>query len=96
MKQDSDFCDPLNIEWFSQKQWSYLQRRYHVTPRELQIAKIVCCRGLNNKEIAKELNIAHNTVKIHLRSIYGKIRSNSKVLMLLRFIEDVKNLKQSA
>ena len=96
MKQDGDLYSPPNVEWFSQKQWNYLRKHYQLTPRELQVVKLVCYKGLRNKEIAKELNIAHKTVYVHLRNIYRKIRVNSKILMLLKFVQDVKNLKQSA
>ena len=96
MKQESDLYAPPNVEWFDQEQWGRLQKRYQISPRELQVAKIVCCKGLNNKEIAKKLNIVPGTVKVHLFSIYRKIRVNSRTLMLLKFIEDVENIKQSA
>ena len=57
-------------------------------PRQLQVAKLTC-RGLINEEIAKELRISPGTVKTHLRSIFNKTRTKSKITMLLRFAADV-------
>jgi DNA-binding CsgD family transcriptional regulator len=71
-----------------EKQWLYLKERYHMTPRELQVA-ILVCRGFNNNEIAKYLKIKRDTVKTHLRNLYRRVRVKSKILLLLRFIDDV-------
>lgn len=78
-----------------EKQWLFLQKRYHMTPRELQVA-ILICRGFNNVEIAKALKIRHGTVKTHLRNIYRRARVKSKITLLLRFVEDVNNYFVSA
>jgi DNA-binding CsgD family transcriptional regulator len=59
-----------------------------MTPRELQAARLVC-KGFNNSEIAKILNIKYGTVKVHLRNIYRKVRVGSKISLLLKFVEDV-------
>jgi len=76
-----------NIVLLSNQRWEYLKRRYKITPRELQIAKLVC-RGLSNEQIADRLDIKVGTVKVHMRNIYRKAWVDNKVLMLLRFIED--------
>ena len=64
--------------------WSYIQKRFHLTPRELQIAQLAC-QGFNNNKIAKTLKARTGTVKTHLRNIYRKIRVKSKIAMLLKF-----------
>ena len=61
-----------------------------MSPRELQVAKLVC-QGFINGEIAKKLNVKPGTVKTHLRSVFGKTRSRNKMTMLLRFMDDVNN-----
>ena len=73
-----------------EKQWDYIRKRYRMTARELQVAKLIC-EGLNNAEIAKMLNIRHGTVKTHLRNVYRRVRVKSKILMLLCFLKDAKN-----
>ncbi len=79
------------VSLLTDRQWQYLQRRYKITPRELQIAKLICC-GLGNEEIAVHLNIKTGTVKVHVRNLYRKTWVENKILMLLRFIEDASGL----
>ena len=76
-----------DIILLNQKQWSYVQNRYNLTPRERQVAELVC-KGLRNGSIAKFLHIKPGTVKTHTRNIYRKVHVKSKIAMLLRFITD--------
>lgn len=87
VKEDSLFKRPAGI-LVNEKHWFYLRDRYHMTPRELQVA-ILVCRGFNNDEIADGLKIRHGTVKTHLRNLYRKARVKSKIALLLKFVEDV-------
>ena len=48
-----------------------------LTPRELEVLRGTA-RGLANKEIARELNLAEVTVKLHLRSIFRKIGARGR------------------
>jgi DNA-binding NarL/FixJ family response regulator len=73
---------------FSAKQWAYLQSRYHLTPRERQIAGLAC-RGCKNSDIAEDLHISGGTAKTHTRNIYRKVRVKSKTEMLYRFLTDL-------
>ena len=73
------------------KQWLYVQKRYGLTPRERQIAELVC-QGLQNGNIARYLRIRPGTVKTHTRNIYRKVRVKSKIGMLLRFVTDAREL----
>jgi predicted ATPase/DNA-binding CsgD family transcriptional regulator len=43
-----------------------------LTPTELSVA-LKIADGLTNKDIAEALFVSHNTIKTHLRSIYGKL-----------------------
>jgi len=86
-KEEPLFRRPRGII-LDEKYWLFLKDRYHMTPRELQVA-ILVCRGFNNDEIADALKIKRGTVKTHLRNIYRRARVKSKVLLLLRFVEDV-------
>jgi DNA-binding NarL/FixJ family response regulator len=45
----------------------------HLSAREIQVLQLVA-GGLSNKQIAYELDIAENTVRIHVRNILGKLQ----------------------
>ena len=87
---DSEYRKP-DVILLSQKQWSYVQHLYNLTPRERQIAELVC-KGLRNGNIAKFLRIKPGTVKTHTRNIYRKVHVKSKIAMLLRFVTDSRDL----
>jgi DNA-binding NarL/FixJ family response regulator len=65
------------------KQMSVVGRRQDVTAprltdRELEVLRLVA-RGLNNRDIAKELFISENTVKNHVRNILEKLQLHSRM-----------------
>jgi len=49
-----------------------------LTERELQVLKLVA-RGLNNRDIARQLYISENTVKNHVRNILEKLQLHSRM-----------------
>jgi DNA-binding NarL/FixJ family response regulator len=49
-----------------------------LTDREMEVLKLVA-RGLNNRDIAKELFISENTVKNHIRNILEKLQLHSRM-----------------
>jgi DNA-binding NarL/FixJ family response regulator len=49
-----------------------------LTDRELEVLNLVA-RGLNNREIARELFISENTVKNHVRNILEKLQLHSRM-----------------
>jgi DNA-binding NarL/FixJ family response regulator len=65
------------------KQMSVIGRRQDVaaprlTDRELEVLRLVA-RGLNNRDIAKDLFISENTVKNHVRNILEKLQLHSRM-----------------
>ncbi len=82
---DFDFSVPT-ISLLDGKQWLYIQRRFHLTDRELQTARLVC-RGFNNEDIAAKLKIKRGTVKTHIRNIYRRVRIKNKIQMVLKFVD---------
>ena len=49
-----------------------------LTDREMEVLKLVA-RGMNNRDIAKELFISENTVKNHVRIILEKLQIHSRM-----------------
>src|SRR6478736_4503939 len=49
-----------------------------LTERELEVLRLVA-KGLNNREVAKELFISENTVKNHVRNILEKLQLHSRL-----------------
>jgi DNA-binding NarL/FixJ family response regulator len=89
--EDNTRHDQSEVMLLDTEQWLYVQNRYNLTPRERQIAELVC-QGLRNSNIAKYLHITPGTVKTHTRNIHRKVRVRSKMAMLLRFVADARTL----
>jgi DNA-binding NarL/FixJ family response regulator len=83
---DDSFYSRPDVTLLDEDRWAYIQNRYKMSPRELQVAKLVC-RGFSNGDIAGELKIKDGTAKTHLRNIYRRIRVKNKIALLLKFIE---------
>lgn len=49
-----------------------------LTDREMEVLRLVA-KGLNNRDIAKELFISENTVKNHIRNILEKLQLHSRM-----------------
>jgi len=71
---------------FKAKQWDYLRKCWHLTKREVEVAKLVC-EGLHNSHISRKLKIAYNTVRAHLGNIFRKVGVRGKTSLILEFIE---------
>jgi DNA-binding CsgD family transcriptional regulator/N-acetylneuraminic acid mutarotase len=56
---------------------SIMDNSNQLSERELEILQMVAT-GASNKEIAQKLAISTNTVKVHLRNIFGKIDASSR------------------
>lgn len=48
-----------------------------LTPRELDVLKRLC-RGIDNKEIARELDLQEVTVKLLIKTLYRKIEAKNR------------------
>lgn len=93
IKNDGNNDQLSNLLLLNGSQWLFVQNRYNLTPRERQIAEMLC-QGLRNCNIARTLRIKPGTVKTHTRNIYRKVRVKSKISMLLRFVGDTRGVSQ--
>src|SRR5215207_2123066 len=70
-----------------------------ISEREREILRLVAM-GATNQQIANELNISVNTVKVHLRNIFGKIgaasRTEATVYAIRSGLVNVDNASPSA
>ncbi len=60
--------------------------RDKLTPREREILSFIA-RGLSNKEIARELEVAESTVKIHVQNMLRKLNLSSRVQAAVYAVE---------
>jgi DNA-binding NarL/FixJ family response regulator len=54
-----------------------------LTPREGEVLRLLA-EGSSNKEIAARLNISEHTIKVHIRSILGKLGAASRTEAVTR------------
>ncbi|HZX47538.1 MAG TPA: AAA family ATPase [Clostridia bacterium] len=54
-----------------------------LTDREMEVLKMMS-KGMSNKEIAGELKMKVNTVKTHIKNIYGKLQVNRRIQAVAR------------
>jgi DNA-binding NarL/FixJ family response regulator len=62
----------------------YLER-YPFTERETEIVLLVL-RGMSNKEIARSCSITEQTVKDHLKHVYGKMGVHQRTALCARLL----------
>jgi DNA-binding NarL/FixJ family response regulator len=85
-RDEDSGLERTRISLLNDEHWSYIRKQYSMSPRELQVARLVC-EGFNNDEIADSLKITQGTIKTHIRNIYRRIRVKNKIEMLLKFVD---------
>lgn len=85
VQHEEDLWESSEITVIDDKRWTLIGRRYNMTRRELEVARLIC-RGLDNRHIARALNIKEGTVKTHIRNIYRRLNVQNRVAMFLKFI----------
>lgn len=69
------------VEYFNPKNPADLYEK--LTPREAQVVEAIE-EGLTNKEVAIRFDISLETVKYHVKNIYGKLQVNSRHALISR------------
>lgn len=71
----------LNLEKILQREAAVREIAEHITPREINVLRMVAQR-LKNKEIAGKLFITEGTVKVHLHNICEKLHLKGRHALL--------------
>ncbi|MBI0214784.1 response regulator [Yersinia pestis] len=81
---------------FSDEVIQYLSSRHEqvnpfseLTERELDVLQEVA-RGMSNKQVAFELHISEETVKVHIRNLLRKLNVRSRVAATIMYLENKK------
>ncbi len=77
------------VELFDEKEWSLIMRKYNLTIREIEVVHMIL-KGFSYNNISKRFNIEPSTVKVHLRNVYKKVNVNSRMMLVLTFIDYAK------
>ena len=72
----------------AENDWSaYRVTAQTLTRREAEVVRLVS-QGLANKLVARELGVREGTVKIHLHSVFRKLRISSRADLILSNTEN--------
>jgi len=74
----------LVVEAFHRPASSEASQAFNLSKRETEIVQLVA-RGLANKEIAAELSISVETVRVHLKHIYEKLHVRSRTEAAMKY-----------
>ncbi len=58
-----------------------------LTERELEVVALVA-EGLTNREVAEQLYLSHNTIKVHLRNIFTKTGVSSRTELTVMAVQE--------
>jgi two-component system nitrate/nitrite response regulator NarP len=61
-----------------------------LTPRQSQVLKLICHRGLSNKAIGNILKISESTVKIHTSAILKRYGVKNRTQLVLAYSNKLK------
>jgi DNA-binding NarL/FixJ family response regulator len=61
-----------------------------LTPRQNQVLKLICHRGLSNKAIGNILKISESTVKIHTSAILKSYGVKNRTQLVLAYNHSLK------
>jgi DNA-binding CsgD family transcriptional regulator len=69
-------------ELISEQEWTQLQSRLGLSPRQAQIVKEIL-RAKSDKQIARELDIALPTVRTHMGRLFRKFDLNDRTELVV-------------
>ncbi len=78
-------CDRYLPDLFSPQQWRILAKQLGLTPRQRQIARLICL-GQTNDEMAVKLELAPHTVRMHKQALYRRLRIRDRIGVPIRVV----------
>lgn len=67
-----------------------LTETVELSERELEIARLICCRCMSRREVAETLQLSQNSVKTYTERIYQKLNvENTRELMRYILVNDL-------
>ena len=70
---------------FGDDRWQELGARLRLPRRQRQIARLVC-RGCSNRQMARHLGIAPDTVRMHLKALFERLEVHERVGVAVRLV----------
>ena len=74
----------LVVEAFHRPTSSESSQAFNLSKRETEIVQLVA-KGMANKEIAADLSISVETVRVHLKHIYEKLHVRSRTEAAMKY-----------
>jgi DNA-binding NarL/FixJ family response regulator len=86
--------DGLLPELFRDDQWRELAEHLKLTPRQQQIARLLC-RGCTNRQMATRLGISAGTVRMHLRTLFEKLEVHDRLGLAVHLVRTERKLSEA-
>lgn len=78
-------------ELFTEDDWHSLARVLALTPRQKEVARLLC-HGMTNKEMAKHMSVSEDTIRLHIRELYRRLRVGQRVGVVVKLVLTQRNL----
>lgn len=73
------------VPLFTEAEWGHLASVFGLTPRQCQIARLMCA-GLTYKSVGAHVSISINTVRMHMRALFAKLGVHDRVSLVLQLV----------
>lgn len=78
---------------FSEIEWTDLGRRFALSPRQRQIARMICL-GRSNRSIGQRLGLKLDTIRMHNRELFRKLGARQRIGVVVRLVMAFRNGSQ--
>ncbi|MBI1827296.1 MAG: helix-turn-helix transcriptional regulator [Planctomycetes bacterium] len=72
-------------ELFTAARWAELAERIGLTPRQREVAKLIC-RSFTNAHISAELRVSLGTVRLHVDALFKRLGVHSRVGTIVQLV----------